>query len=542
MKLVNIALGMLLFFEAFSQDINSATTRLERPSLTHLSLSFENMPSESNFGEIEPRHVSSFMDVNYIDKSAIVAEYNYPVFLHSNAEKEDKKEREHYFISTRIPRKRAIINALNEQKVPQRILASILTDSEGLFTTEILTERGLNTKTDSEIIIDNQSKFNLNLKSGLSLLDETYLALIGQLETRVFESEDRKGYVAYGYCAIVNIEFSEIESVIREMASSEGVNFKKALMNMSEIPLKVVMEDEIIVNAIEDKSSLSKSSMAQLKSSLKGRMYHSCMYRAKNELDSFKPQAPLFELNPLTFKLGVKEDIKKGERFEVMENRVNRLGSISEKHMGFVRVANMANNSGIAKGNSTPSELLQIQGKRLGQGMLVRWNDDAGVSMRTLYHTKLSSAPTRSNWLGEVQLAVLLKELDNNQKGGITLQFDQISSSDFSESEDGLGLYGGLFYSYGYMISRNNEFEIYASGLYAWNEEIEYAWYSEGYGGELQTRINMNIFRTAQMNIGIGYRYMYLTSEFYSDPNVPANNYSEIESSVTINYGLTFNI
>ena len=44
------------------------------------------------------------------------------------------------------------------------------------------------------------------------------------------------------------------------------------------------------------------------------------------------------------------------------------------------------------------------------------------------------------------------------------------------------------------------------------------------------------------MNIGIGYRYMYLTSEFYSDPNVPANNYFEMESSVTINYGLTFNI
>ena len=73
-------------------------------------------------------------------------------------------------------------------------------------------------------------------------------------------------------------------------------------------------------------------------------------------------------------------------------------------------------------------------------------------------------------------------------------------------------------------------------------EEIENSWYTEGYGGEIQTRANINIFKTAQINIGIGYRYMQLVSEFYRDPVVPANNYSETESSITINYGLTFNI
>ena len=541
MKGLNVIFGFLSCFNLFAQDVNPVTTRLARPSITHISLSFENMASQSNFGDIESWRVSPFVDLNNIDKPEIVAEYDYPDFLPSYAEKEDEVERKQYFVSSRNLRQSAIVKALNKQKIPHKVLASVLTDSDGRYTDELIIKRGLNTKTDSEILIDNQSKLSFDLQSGLSLLDQSYLVLVGQLETRLINNEEREGYVAFGYFTVVQIDFSEIKSVIGRLAISEGVNFRKALMEISEIPLKVVIEGEIIDNAIQAKDN-RESSMAQLKSSLKGKMYHSCMFRIKDELDVFKPQAPIFKLNPLNFKLGVKEGIKKGERFEVMENRVNRRGSTSEKHMGFVRVANVSDNSGVSRGESIPSELRQIQGKKFDRGMLVRWNDDAGVSLRTLYHTKLNNAPTRGNWLGEVQLAVLLKELDNNQKGGLTLQFDQISSADFSESDDGLGLYAGFFYSYGYMVSRNSEFEIYFSGLYTWNDEIEYSWYTEGYGGEIQTRANINIFKTAQINIGIGYRYMQLVSEFYRDPVVPANNYSETESSITINYGLTFNI
>ena len=306
------------------------------------------------------------------------------------------------------------------------------------------------------------------------------------------------------------------------------------------VPTGEILKDKVN-KKIADKINESRRPLAELKAELPAKLYSSHLFESQRAVDDFKPRAPVFSADPIASKLGKKEGLSKGQRYAVKENVLGASGEVNTKHRGYVRANNIIDNSGTATGNTEPSTFYQIQGRSVDPGMLMVWEDDYGISIRVLGHAKTLPADYRSAWLGEVQIAYLIKPAGRSVKAGITIQFDQTFGDIFPSSPDAPGIYVGAFASKGFGLGRNAELEFSAAGLYATNDDVEAAWYTEGLGGDLRAALNINVGKAMQLNIAAGFRSMLLTSDFYFDPNTFLE-YTEIEATPTIGVGLTYNM
>jgi len=565
MKKISLATLILACNFAFAQDTDVASkldsqSKFERPSINYLSASFSNLRSTFDASNIE---INAAFDVNEIDRKDLTIDYSFPEFLSIDSDAAAMKARRDKYNNSKEERAQAIVKALNDNKVGQEVLLYILADSKGGFTPEKLFSRGLNSKTDSEILTDQQSANARDAAAGLSLLDKTYIILLGQLSVETINNEDSEGYKSRGYYAVVRLDFSKIMAEVSAATVVKPLDFRNSLMKISEIPFVVVEEGEIsatstqspeqvfvptgeilkdkIAKKIADNINKSRRPLAELKAELSSQLYAAHLFESQRNINDFKPKAPVFGVNPIASKLGKKEGLAKGQRYAVKENILDATGDVSTKHRGYVRADKIIDNSGVSTGTTEPSTFYQIQGKSVDPGMLMIMEDDYGISIRVLGHAKTLPADYRSAWLGEVQIAYLIKPAGRSVKAGITIQFDQTFGDIFPSSPDAAGIYVGAFASKGFGLGRNAELEFSAAGLYATNDDVEAAWYTEGLGGDLRAALNINVGKAMQLNIAAGFRSMLLTSDFYFDPNTFLD-YTEIEATPTIGVGLTYNM
>lgn len=549
---------------AFAQDTDVASkldnqSKFERPSINYLSASFSNMKSSLNLDKIE---INAAFDVNNIDRKEITIDYAYPNFLPSDADAASIKARRDEFKNTKEAREQSIVKALNDNKVGHDVLAHILADNNGAFTTKNLSSRGLNSKTDSDVLTDQQSKDNNDFAAGLSLLNRTYIVVLGELNVESINTENSEGFKSRGYYAVARLDWSKIEAEVRD-AASKGLEFKNALMKISEIPFEIVDEGEVMAMSVQspeqvfvptgdivkdkiakkvaEKINETRRPLAELKDELPAQLYATHLFESQRAVDDFKPRAPVFGTDPIASKLGKKEGLTKGQRYAVKENVLGASGEVKTKHRAYVRANNIIDNSGVATGATEPSTFYQIQGRSVDPGMLLVWEDDYGVSFRVLGHSKLTPSDNRSAWLGEIQLAYLVKPAGRSVKAGVTIQFDQTYGDIFPSSPDAPGIYAGVFASKGFGLGRNAELEFSAAGLYASNDDITAAWYTEGLGGEARASLNMNLGKSMQLNIAAGFRSMALSSDFYIDPSTFLE-YLDFEATPTLGVGLTYNL
>lgn len=545
---------------AFAQDTDVASkldnqSKFERPSINYLSASFSNMKSSLNLDKIE---INAAFDVNNIDRKEITIDYAYPNFLPSDADAASIKARRDEFKNTKEAREQSIVKALNDNKVGHDVLAHILADNNGAFTTKNLSSRGLNSKTDSDVLTDQQSKDNNDFAAGLSLLNRTYIVVLGELNVESINTENSEGFKSRGYYAVARLDWSKIEAEVRD-AASKGLEFKNALMKISEIPFEIVDEGEVMAMSVQspeqvfvptgdivkdkiakkvaEKINETRRPLAELKDELPAQLYATHLFESQRAVDDFKPRAPVFGTDPIASKLGKKEGLTKGQRYAVKENVLGASGEVKTKHRAYVRANNIIDNSGVATGATEPSTFYQIQGRSVDPGMLLVWEDDYGVSFRVLGYSKLTPSDDRSAWLGEIQVGYLIKPAGRSVKAGLTIQFEQ-SSSPWVGGTDGAAAWVGLYASKGFGIGRNAELEFSAAGLFAGNDDPTTAWYSEGYGAQFDARFNMNVGKSMQLNLGAGFRSSFLSdSEFY-----PASPDLDTEGTVVVGAGLTYNI
>lgn len=561
MKKVILAILLISSTVAFTQDTDVASkldnqSKFERPSINYLSASFNNMKSSLDVDKIE---INAAFDVNAIGRKEITIDYAYPNFLPSDADAASLKARKDEFKNSKEAREQSIVKALNDNKVGHDVLAHILADNNGAFTTKNLSSRGLNSKTDSDVLTDQQSfdKDNNDFVAGLSLLNRTYIVVLGELNVESINTEDSEGFKSRGYYAVARLDWSKIEAEVRD-AASKGLEFKNALMKVSEIPFEIVTEGEVmamsvqspeqvyvptgeivkdkIAKKIADKINETRRPLAELKAELPAQLYATHLFESQRAVDDFKPRAPVFGTDPIASKLGKKEGLTKGQRYAVKENVVGASGEVNTKHRAYVRANNIIDNSGVAKGATEPSTFYQIQGRSVDPGMLLVWEDDYGISFRVLGYSKLTPSDDRSAWLGEIQVGYLIKPAGRSVKAGLTIQFEE-SLSPWAGGTDGAAAWVGLYASKGFGIGRNAELEFSAAGLFTGNDDPTTVWYSEGYGAQFDARFNINVGKSMQLNLGAGFRSSSLSdSEFYVTPEF------DTEGTVVVGAGLTYNI
>jgi hypothetical protein len=178
-------------------------------------------------------------------------------------------------------------------------------------------------------------------------------------------------------------------------------NREKRIKNFNnfEFPIKRVLSMRKIERVSQPKDpdfykkigAPRRKNMNELIDDISIKIFNSSFNSAMKKINDFQIHAPLVESYPNRVNLGNKEGLKYDQRFYVYRYEWSK-GINVKKRVGVLRVADLANNSGIASGQSNRSSLRQQGGKRLYSGDLVEINEDFGFGLY-LGYTAFDSPP-----------------------------------------------------------------------------------------------------------------------------------------------------
>ena len=120
--------------------------------------------------------------------------------------------------------------------------------------------------------------------------------------------------------------------------------------------------------------------------------YSNMMESLEKSIADWQVKATICDVNPLRSKIGTKEGIRNGDRYQVWGYVADEQGRISSKKTGYVRATKIANNAGkTAAQKADPSEFYQVGGYgRVEDGQVLQQSRDARLSVYPYYKYSLS--------------------------------------------------------------------------------------------------------------------------------------------------------
>jgi hypothetical protein len=166
-------------------------------------------------------------------------------------------------------------------------------------------------------------------------------------------------------------------------ASAPDAARKAAFENSNIFRLKYIGQS----NSLADVQStiLTSKSNEELIADATSRSVEAGIYKLQKAYEVFRTKTPLFSTNPPVAKIGLKEGLRKQDRFVVYERTTNKEGRIIYKKYATLRVKNkyIWDNRFVATGESSPegnyTRFYQTSGKKLYPGLLIKQKPDIGL-------------------------------------------------------------------------------------------------------------------------------------------------------------------
>ncbi|SDD13594.1 hypothetical protein [Williamwhitmania taraxaci] len=180
-------------------------------------------------------------------------------------------------------------------------------------------------------------------KRGLSLLNK-YGGQYGQLAAQVGSvaaDVASKGYVIQANSYLYKLTWNDsISSIFYQNywmdANSNSPERKAAFDTTSLFSLELVGVDKAWADV--QSSIFSKKSEEELVRIATVKSIDAVIAKLQKEHDVFKTKTPLFDVTPLSAKIGLKEGIEKGDKYEVLEQTMNDLGKTKYVRKGVIKV------------------------------------------------------------------------------------------------------------------------------------------------------------------------------------------------------------
>lgn len=539
---------------SYAQDVNNQVKNLGevqytfvRPSMSFLSLSFRNAGQSFDVNQL-PKE--DRFDFNEMSKFQLSVAHNYVMPVESSAASEAVAARNKAYNESSISRKAAISDALSKSRIGNDILSSLLLDANGQYSRDKLNKRAQLSKLDDDVMSESSIKEAVidqkALNTIVSQLSRIYITSMSLIDISTVDTEENEGYSTNSYVAIARLNFEEIEPAIKKAISTKG-DLKSVLSSLN-VTWEIVYEGEFVASSTQPKlltytpsgdaiadavtkkivettnKKLEKSrvSLEVLKSQLPQAVYDAQYLTVTKEVEDFKPKAPILATSPILIKVGKKESVSKGQRWEVLEN-MEKGDTTILVHRGYIRASKVVDNRGVATGNTTPSKFYQIQGKKLDEGMLAIWNDDLGLAVRVSYLQKLTPENYTSPGLVHIDLDASLAAVLRGMKVGVSFQFDDDTRQNVENADI---LFVGFNFKQAIPINRNSELEFGVPVMFGTmgEENDDYL----AIAAQPSLSLNINVAKTAQLNLIYGYRWA-------------TYNLDAMEASIVAGGGLTFN-
>ena len=286
---------------------------------------------------------------------------------------------------------------LEKEKVGKEVVAYIFNrKSNGLMDDNLLKARGVyNAKAqDMEDAAATQVGAYAIQASGSKLLKQSYVMLLDYAVVYTPEQQTQFGKtdakwdihsVAYVYKLKLTDEgLTEFykDCWIYADDSAETKAAKIASWNEYEFPLALVATATNTTTVKEE---------AKIQEGI-DKAYPALLEKLEKKIEDWQVKATVCDIKPIRSKIGTKEGVKNGDRYQVWGYEADEEGNVSSKKKGFVRATMVAENAGTTASDETdPSEFYQIGGfKAVEDGQLLQQSKDLRLSIYPYYKYSFS--------------------------------------------------------------------------------------------------------------------------------------------------------
>lgn len=277
-------------------------------------------------------------------------------------------------IMVRSPRRHAadmekITSVLDQQEVGNEIISFwYMRDRNGMMSDELILKRGMYSVRDQDILNSQVSKVGISAlgERGYDLVAGSYVFVLDyyNLSRRDDTYSVEVNAVIYKLAYDEDMLSQVYDAWIYDDDTTEEKRRKNNIFNSIDVPL------ELVTNVVASGSSLSSYQDAI------STAYSNAIYRSEKSVEEWNVTSSIISTRPLKAKIGTKEGVRNGQRFQVHKIVEDRKGNVNSRSVGYVRATDVANNSSVATGSTEASSFYQISGGSVEEGMILKQKND----------------------------------------------------------------------------------------------------------------------------------------------------------------------
>lgn len=234
--------------------------------------------------------------------------------------------------------------------------------SDGLFTTRLIEERGLYNAKDQDIADSASAKVDdMSFEWGMGLVNSAYVVFIDFSECEVSYSD--KGIPSY-ICTsnVAAYKLNCDEAVLDDFYTNGYADVSytpeqqaKAREAFDKMKFDLVFQTttSAVGSSTGENASYAKAGQSVLDNAI---------YEFEKDIKTWKTTTSIISRHPLAAKIGTKENLKNGDRYQAYTYKENADGELISVKRGMVRATVVADNAKVADGETEPSFFYQISG------------------------------------------------------------------------------------------------------------------------------------------------------------------------------------
>ena len=279
----------------------------------------------------------------------------------------------------------AINKRINELNIGRDIISYWFNrKSDGSMDDSRMQQRSRYNATDQDVLNDQAAKVKTIADMGNKLLKNSYILAFDAKELEIRTSTNSKTgkttkshYVSMNaYVYQIDITEDFLNSIYTDIwiydddDSNTKAQKKKNFENLI-VPMKLVASTSVSSSAEEGYTTAVTNS------------YEDLLRKLEKKIKEWQVTTPVYQVHPIMAKIGKKEGLKNGARYAVYKYVEDKNGNLTTTKRGFVRATTIADNEGVASGESAMSRFYQISGHSIKEGMLLKQSNDMkmGVSL-----------------------------------------------------------------------------------------------------------------------------------------------------------------
>lgn len=291
---------------------------------------------------------------------------------------------------------------IKEEQLANKIIGKWYNRQEdGTLNMQVIHDRGLYNAIDADILKASNTKRGLaEVKDfGNQLINKSYIIVVDFKNIKSAKQLKKKDYIgfqgnldAYVYKVDFNenVQYSLYDNAwIYEDDDEATKEQKKKAFDSMDVPVKFFAKKTRNINKTQGKKGTNAGKFvmvqktdAQLFTELIFEGETETVFQLTRDHEDFRVKTTLNKKNPLSAKVGKKEDIKVDHRFFVFEYVYNeKKDDMGQKRRGVIRAKKVVDNRKVATGTSPMSTFYQTSGGKLEEGFLLQQRVDRGITI-----------------------------------------------------------------------------------------------------------------------------------------------------------------